>query len=79
MHGEDIAFNFSDITLFSHVSVAELLQDNIFFDWILAATLVTEQQYIHGTYDEKSNSLKIGSQALITIDFGLYLLAHNVW
>lgn len=30
MHGEDIAFNFSDITLFSHVSVAEPLQDNTF-------------------------------------------------
>lgn len=39
-------------------------RQHIFFDWILAATLVTEQQYIHGTYDEKSNYLKTGSQAL---------------
>lgn len=29
-HGEDIAFNFSNIMLFLHVSVAELLQDNTF-------------------------------------------------
>lgn len=57
-HGEDIAFNFSDITLFSHVSVAELLQDNTFSlveSWQLH-WLLNNSRY---TYDEKSNNLKI--------------------